>query len=273
MPFPKFALSLLALPVLAGVTYQAEIAEWRHKREAQLRADGGWLTVTGLFWLHEGSNSFGTGTRSDILLPAGPAHAGVFELHSGKVSVKTDGGTRELRPDSDDFAQAGRVRLYAIERSGRFGIRMKDPESSFRRDFHGLDYFPPREEYRVTAQFVADPKKIPITNILGQTDPEDSPGYVVFQLQGRPFRLRPVQDDPGSKDLFFIFRDLTSQKETYGAGRFLDTPPPQNGKVVLDFNKAYNPPCAFTPYATCPLPPQENRLAVRIEAGEKKYGH
>ena len=272
MTVSKLGLCSLALPLAAAITYQAQIAQWRQDREARLKADGGWLTVAGLFWLHEGRNSFGADAKNDIALPAGPPHAGVFELRGGRVTVKMDGATRELRPDTEDSASAGRLSLFVIERDGRYGIRLKDPESSYRREFHGLDYFPARQQYRLTAQFVPDPKKIPITNILGQTEPEESPGYVVFTLQGRQLRLRPVYDDPPSKDLFFIFRDLTSGKETYGAGRFLDTPAPQGGKVVLDFNKAYNPPCAFTPYATCPLPPKENRLQVRIEAGEKKYG-
>jgi uncharacterized protein len=273
MPLAKFASFVIALPLFAAVTYQAEIAAWHHEREARLRADGGWLTVTGLFWLHEGPNSFGTDPNNDIVLAAGAANAGVFELHKGKIAAKVNGGGRELRPDTDDFVSSGRLRLYVIDRDGRMGIRVKDPQSPYLREFHGIDYFPPHEEYRVLARFVPDPKKIPITNILGQTEPEDSPGYVVFQLEGREYRLRPVLDDPSSPDLFFIFRDLTSERETYGAGRFLDTPPPKSGQVVLDFNKAYNPPCAFTPYATCPLPPKENRLSVRIEAGEKTYGH
>jgi uncharacterized protein len=273
MPLAKFASFVIALPLFAAVTYQAEITAWRHEREARLRADGGWLTVTGLFWLHEGPNSFGTDPKSDIVLAAGAAHAGVFELRNGKVSAKFDGRPRELRPDTDDFVSSGRLRLYVIDRAGRMGIRVKDPQSPYLREFQGIDYFPPREEYRVLGRFVPDPKKIPITNILGQTEPEDSPGYVVFQLRGHEYRLRPVLDDPGSQDLFFVFHDLTSEHETYGAGRFLDTPPPKGGQVLLDFNKAYNPPCAFTPYATCPLPPKENRLPVRVEAGEKKYGH
>jgi uncharacterized protein len=273
MFFPRVALVLAALPVLAAVSYQAEIAKWRQEREARLRSDGGWLTVAGLFWLHEGTNTFGSGANNDIVLPAGPARAGSFQLHDRKVSVTLGGAKHDLRPDSDDAANVDRLRLYVIERSGRYGIRMKDPDSQFRRDFHGIDYFPAREDYRITADFVAEPRKIPITNILGQTEPEDSPGYVVFRFQGQQYRLRPVLDDPSSTDLFFIFRDLTSGKETYGAGRFLDTAPPKDGKVILDFNKAYNPPCVFTPYATCPLPPKENQLAVRIEAGEKKFGH
>jgi len=274
MTFRKLAVLLVGLPLLAAVSYQSEIAEWRQKREASLRRDGGWLTVAGLFWLHEGRNTFGTGPKNDIVLSAGPATAGIFDLHNGKVSVEMAGSSQKaMRADSDDMVNVGRLRLYVIQRSDRYGIRMKDPESQFLRDFHGIEAFPANEEYRVTAKFVADPRKIPITNIVGQTEPEDSPGYAVFRLHGQEYRLRPVLDDPGSKSLFFIFRDLTSRKEAYGAGRFLDTDGPQGGKVVLDFNKAYNPPCAFTPYATCPLPPKENQLAVRIEAGEKKYGH
>jgi len=273
MSFAKTILVFAGLPLLAAVSYQAEIAEWRQKREASLRRDGGWLTVTGLFWLHAGRNTFGAGAKNDIALPAGPVSAGVFDLHDGKVTVEMDGSRKLLRPDSDDVVNVGRLRLYVIQRSDRYGIRMKDPESAFLRDFHGIEAFPANEEYRVTAKFVADPRKIPITNIVGQTEPEESPGSVVFQLHGQEYRLRPVLDDPGSQNLFFIFRDQTSRKETYGAGRFLDTDPPRDGKVVLDFNKAYNPPCAFTPYATCPLPPKENQLAVRIEAGEKRYGH
>jgi uncharacterized protein len=269
----KGFLLLVGLPLLAAVSFQSEIAEWRQKREASLRRDGGWLTVTGLFWLHEGRNSFGTGAKNEITLPAGPAVAGFFDLHNGKVIVDMGGSRKVVRADSDDVVNVGRLRLYVIQRSDRAGIRLKDPESPFLRDFHGIESFPANEEYRVTAKFVADPRKIPITNIVGQTEPEDSPGYVIFRLRGQEYRLRPVLDDPGSKSLFFIFRDQTSQKETYGAGRFLDTDAPQNGAVVLDFNKAYNPPCAFTPYATCPLPPKENHLAVRIEAGEKRYGH
>lgn len=272
MTFAKFMLWLAAVPLIAAVTYQAEVTDWRQKREASLKRDGGWLTVTGLFWLHEGGNTFGTDSHNDIVLAAGPTHAGVFELHRGKVTVKADGAPRVMRPDTSDVQNVGRLRLYVIQRADKFAIRLKDPESEFLRDFHGLSYYPARDEYRITAKFVPDPRKIPITNIVGQTEPEDSPGYVVFQLHGKEYRLRPLLDDPATKSLEFLFRDQTSGSETYGAGRFLDTDAPKNGQVVLDFNLAYNPPCAFTPYATCPLPPKENRLPVRIEAGEKKYG-
>ena len=259
--------------IVATAGYSSEIAEWRRQREANLRRDGGWLTVTGLFWLHEGINRFGTSAANDIVLPAGTAEAGVFELHQGKVTARIGGSPRELRADTDDLVQVGRLRLYVIQRGDRTAIRVKDPESPFLKDFHGLQYFLPREDYRVEARFVAEPRKIPIANIVGQSELDDSPGYVVFQLRGRQFRLYPVLEEPDAKELFFIFRDQTAGKETYGAGRFLYTDLPKDGRVVLDFNKAYNPPCAFTPYATCPLPPPQNRLAVRIEAGEQKYGH
>jgi uncharacterized protein len=125
----------------------------------------------------------------------------------------------------------------------------------------------------VTARFVPKPRRIPIHNILGQTEPSECPGYAAFRLNGHELRLYPIMEQPGAKELFYIFRDQTSGKETYGGGRFLYSGLPRDGHVVLDFNKAYNPPCAFTPYATCPLPPPENRLAMGIEAGERKYGH
>jgi uncharacterized protein (DUF1684 family) len=256
--------------LFAATAFDSEIAQWRSRREAALRAPEGWLSVTGLFWLHEGANSFGRDPSNDIPLPDGPPRAGSLDLRAGKVAAHTGEGTRELRPDSADVVHAGRLSLFLLKRGDRYAIRLKDPESEYRRNFHGLSYFPPAEPWRITARFVAEPRKIPILNIIGQTEQEESPGYVVFQASGRELRLRPVLEGP---TLFFIFRDETSGKETYPAGRFLNTEMPRDGRVVLDFNKAYNPPCAFTPYATCPLPPAENRLPVRIEAGEKRYGH
>ena len=265
--------ALAGAALLAATAYQTEIAQWHSQREERLKSEGGWLSVAGLFWLHEGANPFGKDPGNEIVLPDGAARAGVFELHNGKVTVKMDGVTRELWPDSADVAKVGRLSLFVIKRSDKYGIRLKDPDSQYRREFRGIESYPVQEEYRVTAKWVAEPQKIPILNILGQTDSMDSPGYAVFRLRGQEYRLRPVLEAPGDKELFYIFRDQTSARETYGAGRFLYSAMPADGHVVLDFNKAYNPPCAFTPYATCPLPPPENRLAVRIEAGEKKYGH
>jgi hypothetical protein len=254
--------------------YQTEIARWRHDRETRLQADNGWLTVAGLFWLHAGANSFGKDPASEIALPDGPAHAGVFTFDGHRVTVAMNGTTREVTPDSPtDAVKVGRLNLFVIKRSDRYGIRLKDPESQYRREFHGLDYFPASEAWRVTARWVAAPKTIPVLNVLGQTEPSECPGFAEFELGGKHLRLYPILEEPDAKQLFYIFRDETAGKETYGAGRFLYSDLPRDGRVVLDFNKAYNPPCSFTPYATCPLPPPENRLAVRIEAGEKKYGH
>lgn len=269
----------LALPALAGVAlfaataYETEIAQWRHQREERLKRDGGWLTLAGLFWLHEGTNTFGKDPGNEIVLPDGEAKAGAFELHNGKVTVKMDGAIRELWADSLDVVKVGRLSLGVIKRADQYGIRVKDPDSEYRREFRGIESYPAQPEYKVTAKWVVAPRKMPILNVLGQTESMDSPGYAVFLLHGHEYRLRPVLETPDAKELFYIFRDRTSAKETYGAGRFLYSDMPADGRVVLDFNKAYNPPCAFTPYSTCPLPPAENRLAARIEAGEKKYGH
>ncbi|HMD71458.1 MAG TPA: DUF1684 domain-containing protein [Bryobacteraceae bacterium] len=270
------ALAIGVPPALSAfqASYPAEIAAWRHGREARLTADDGWLTVAGLFWLHPGANSFGKASDAAMALPDGPPHAGVFTFDGRHVTVTMNGATREVTPDADtDRVKVGRLSLLAIRRGDRFGIRLKDPESPYRRQFHGLEYFPISQAWRVTARWVAAPKKIPILNVLGQTEPSECPGYAEFELGGQRLRLYPILESPDDRQLFYIFRDETAGKETYGAGRFLYSDMPRDGQVVLDFNKAYNPPCSFTPYATCPLPPPENRLGVRIEAGEKKYGH
>jgi len=274
----RYLLMVLSAAAVCAVAasdgaFQSEIAAWRQARAASLTADGGWLTVAGLFWLHSGSNSFGKDPSSDIALPDGPGRAGTFAFDGHKVTVTMNGSTHEVKPDSADVVRAGRLSLFVIRRGDRFGIRLKDPESEYRRNFHGLEYFPVTESYRIIARWVAAPKQIPILNVLGQTEPSDCPGYAEFQLAGKQLRLYPILEEPGAKELFYIFRDETAGKETYGAGRFLYSDLPKDGKVVLDFNKAYNPPCSFTPYATCPLPPPENRMPVRVEAGEKKYAH
>ncbi len=265
------AVSFVIPPAMSAVDprYESEIEQWRADRAAALKADDGWLSLAGLFWLHEGANSFGAGESNDIALPDGPAHAGVFEFHGGKVTL----AGKELKQNAAAPAvTAGRLKLYVIRRADKVGIRVRDPQSEARRNFHGLNYYPINPEYRIEAQWVAEPRDLPILNMLGQTEPQPSPGYAVFRIHGQEFKLRPYIEEPGDKQLFYVFRDQTSGKETYGAGRFFYSDFPANGHVVLDFNKSYNPPCAFTPYATCPLPPAENRLAVRIEAGELKYG-
>lgn len=270
-------------------TYRAELQKWRADREARLQADDGWLTVAGLFWLKDGPNRFGSAPDNDIVLPASvPALAGVFGFRAGRTTVSLDPGVssaiegkpvvngQELRPDSKDVVSFGRVTLQVIKRQDRFGVRMRDMDSKARREFKGLHWFPIKESYRLTARWVAysTPRAVPIANVLGQVTDFPSPGYAEFMLNGKTLRLEPVIEVPGDQELFFIFRDQTSAKETYGAGRFLYTAMPKDGTVSLDFNKAYSPPCAFTAFATCPLPPKQNRLPVRIEAGElKPAGH
>lgn len=280
----------LAAPASADETYRAEVEKWRGEREARLKANGGWLTVAGLFWLKEGTNRFGTDPSADIVLPEGsaPANAGAFVFEEGKTALRLESGVsgsvagttvtgpRVMQPDTTgrpDVLKLEALSLYVIQRGDRYGIRVKDKNSSVRRDFTGLRWFDVDEGYRIEARWVAHathrPLKVP--NILGEITTMPSPGYAEFELDGQVVRLAGVLDDPQSVQLFFIMRDETSGKQTYGAGRFLYSDLPKQGRVILDFNKAYSPPCAFTPYATCPLPPKENWLPVAVEAGEKTY--
>ena len=289
------ASALLGTALVAVATadeaYRAEVRRWRANREARLKADGGWLTVAGLFWLEGGENPFGTDPAAEIVLPKGsaPARAGVFVLKDGQTTVTLAPGVSGrvggrpltgavvMRPDTSDapdVLEMGSLSLNVIERGGRHGIRVKDTNAAARKSFTGLRWFEVKEDYRVEARWVAyaTPRPVEVPNVLGQIAPMPSPGYAEFTLAGKTLRLDAVLESPEAEELFIIFRDETSGRETYGAGRFLYADLPTAGKVVLDFNKAYSPPCAFTPYATCPLPPRQNRLPVRVEAGELAYG-
>jgi uncharacterized protein len=285
-------LVLLALPALAAPddSYRAEVEAWRREREERLKADDGWLSVVGLHWLDEGPHAMGRDRGNEIVLPAGPGLAGVLERRGDGTRVRlTEGlaatvngrpaaGTVELKTDAAgdaDVLAFATLRLTVIKRGERYGLRIKDSASAARRAFTGLRWFPVDEAYRVRARFLpaARPGTIPIPNVLGQVEPMPSPGEVVFTLGGREHRLQPVLER-GETQLFFIFRDQTAGHETYPSGRFLYADPPQDGALVLDFNRAYSPPCAFTDFATCPLPPPQNRLPLRIEAGElRPPGH
>jgi uncharacterized protein (DUF1684 family) len=280
-------LSILPLQI-STPSYQSEIEQWRRGREEMLKAEDGWLSVAGLFWLKEGMNTIGTSPRNNFVLPVGsaPGVVGVFEFHDGKITFRpalgalatvngkpaTIAALKTDTPGPPDVLQVRDLKLFVIQRGSRFGIRVKDKNSEARKNFRGLEYFPVREEYRVKAKFVPyhPPRKIAVPNILDDVEEETSTGYVVFVLGGHEHRLEPL--DSGDM-LFFIFKDQTARKETYPAGRFLYTDLPKGGEVILDFNKAVNPPCAFTPFATCPLPPKQNQLPLRIEAGEMRYGH
>jgi len=244
--------------------------------------------VVGLHFLSEGENALGADPALPVPLPAGcaPAKAGMLLLEKGAVRLQagpdsglTVGGRpvteAVLRSDADgkpDVVKAGRVSFYLIKRGGRFAVRVKDPQSEALKAFHGIPRFPTQAAYRVTAAFeaYAAPRTVDIPTVLGTTEPMKAPGVARFKLGGRTLSLEPVQEEDGS--LFFIFGDGTTGQESYPGGRFLYAEAPKDGRVVLDFNKAENPPCAFTAFATCPLPPPQNKLKVRIPAGEKTYG-
>jgi hypothetical protein len=278
----------LILLQVSQPSYQTEIEKWRRGRQAALKADDGWLTVAGLFWLKEGKNTVGTEPASDIVLPKGsaPGTVGVFDFHNGSTTFQAAPGLEAtvngtptthatLKPDtsgSPDILRVRELTMFVIQRGARYGIRLKDKNCAARKAFTGLKYFPVDEHYRIRAKFVpyTPPKKIAVPNILGDVEAEASPGYVVFRLDGHQYQLDPVTEGDA---LFLIFKDLTAGKETYPSGRFLFTAMPKDGEVILDFNKAVNPPCAFTSFATCPLPPKQNLLPIRIEAGELRYGH
>src|SRR5690242_4267352 len=266
--------------------YRDQILAWQQHREEGLRSPTGWLTLAGLFWLKPGDNTIGSGVTSDFLLPHdAPTQVGVFRL-SGKDVTFTSltGATVTLNgkpvtrtvtlkhnedEDESDKLDVGPVEFCVIDRDQRLAVRVKDRNSQILKSFKGTEFFPINPEFRFEAKFIEKPEKVPVPNVLGKTNMEESPGVVEFSYQGKTFQMRPLYE---GKTLFFVFRDLTSKKETYQGGRMVNTPLPGNGKVILDFNRAYNPPCIFTPYATCALPLKENILPVRIEAGELRYG-
>ncbi|HXO22494.1 MAG TPA: DUF1684 domain-containing protein [Thermoanaerobaculia bacterium] len=269
--------------------YRESIAAWHRERIADLKNQDGWLTLVGLFWLQEGENRFGSGVANRVIFPAGkaPELAGTLVLHGKEVSVQVAPGvavTADGKPVTSAVLAAdaagkptvlalGSLRFFVIQRGDRVGIRVKDTQSPALAAFHDVDTFPVSETWRVEARFepYQPPKKVAVPNVLGQVTESPSAGAVVFEKDGRTYRLDAFQD-PKQGDLSFVFGDATNGHETYGAGRFLETDAPKDGRVMIDFNRAYNPPCAFTAFATCPLPPKENKLALRVEAGEKKYG-
>jgi uncharacterized protein len=270
------AFSLVALLLTAAPGYREAVEQWRADRVAKLKAEDGWLSLTGLFWLKEGHNSAGSAPGSRIQLPPdAPAAAGSFVKNGGRIAWHPAGGSpRALKTDvsgAPDIVSIGRLKLNVIERGTKFGIRMKDPESPTRRQFKGLEWYPVDPRWNVNARFVPRPRTVTFDVQAGDKQAMESPGYVEWGHKGRTLRLTPVLSEG---QLWFVFRDRTAGKTTYSAARFLYADPAKDGIVTVDFNKAYNPPCVFTPYATCPLPPPENRLPIAVEAGEKMYaGH
>jgi uncharacterized protein len=282
-----------AAPATAGAApldaERTNIGEWRRQRSDSLTSDSGWLTLTGLFWLKEGENSFGRDAGNALVLDnAALAHtAGRFVLSGHQVrfladpggGVTHDGapvGAIEMQPDvsgSPTVLASGTLRFFVIERAGNLGVRVRDLANPHRLAFRGLSYFPVSLGWVFDARYqpYSPVHHIRIVNILGMEEEMVSPGAVVFTREGHEWRLDTVLEQPQDKELFIMFADATSGHETYGAGRFLYVPLPSGGVTRLDFNKAYNPPCALNDFATCPLPPPQNRLKLRVEAGEKTY--
>lgn len=275
----RLLLLFAAAVALFAADYASQVAKFRAEEEKTLIAPDGWTTVVGLAWLKEGANRAGSDPQADVTLPASlPAQVGVFALHAGKVSFQPAAGVKlpakELAPNKDVLS-LGTVKFFVIQRTDKFGIRIKDSDAPTRKTFTHLSWYPLDRTWRITAQYTPWDKPHTLnfnTVIEGLEEQDSSPGYLSFTRDGKEYRLEPASD--GS----IVFRDQTSGKSTYGAGRFLDIELPKNLKspasVVVDFNEAYNPPCVFTAYATCPLPPPQNRLSLSVPAGELMYnGH
>ncbi|WP_447937346.1 DUF1684 domain-containing protein [Thermomonas fusca] len=271
----------------ADAEFAASEQAWRAQRLAELTRPDGWSSLIGLHWLDAGAHRVGSAADNGIRLLMGPSHLGVFRVDGGKArfvadaAVTIDGAPGKgaaLRSDADQGGPSvigfddGKGLATVIERGGRLALRVKHADADSRVHFAGLQYWPGGPQWRVRARFLPHPpgRTLPIANIIGTTDEIPNPGVVEFTRNGTPYRLEAL--DQGEGTLFLVFADRTSGHGSYGAGRFLDAPMPDaQGRLTLDFNRAYNPPCAFTPFATCPLPPPENRLDLRVEAGEKTY--
>jgi uncharacterized protein (DUF1684 family) len=297
------ALLLLSLSALnatdtnSAATWKVSLLTWRADLTKELQQPNGWLTLIGLEWLKPGDNTFGSAPGNNLVVKAPTAaYLGVVQLndkglellppHGGYpkgllVDGKVPGNPQTLGSDDSEHPSkitTGTVTITIIHRGERYGLRIKDSKAPARTQFHGLRWYPPDETYRVQAKWIPynPPHQVAIPTILGTEVKSDVPGAAEFTLDGKTLRLEPILESPDDKELFFILRDTTSTTETYGAGRFLYTPLPdhgltQPGELVLDFNRAQNPPCAYTPYATCPLPPPQNRLPIPIPAGQQRY--
>jgi uncharacterized protein (DUF1684 family) len=272
--------------------YLQEIERWHAARIQRLTAPTGWLSLVGLEWLRPGANRIGSAADNDIVLAKAPPRLGVVTWAAdGSLAVELEPasgarivGSDQLRAQILDDSQPepttvafGTVSFIAIERGGRKGLRVRDSEAPARTGFTHIDRFPVDPAWRIVAEWqpLDPPFQLATSTVIGTIETYPAPGMAVFRRHGERFTLYPVLESPGATELFLIFADLTSGGDTHGAARFLYAGMPRDGKIVLDFNRAYNPPCAFSAYATCPLAPPENRLGMRVEAGERKYtgGH
>lgn len=269
-------------------THRAEVEAWREARWTDLERPDGWLSLVGLLWLEDGHNTFGADSSNDVVYPPNAAERiGGFDVHEGQVTmdvapgvqVRSDGGVvqslvmRSEAVTDSVVAELGSLRWHVIQRQGRFAIRLKDSQSPTLLAFDGIDMFEVKARWRFVADFdrYDPPKMIKVPNILGTVSDQPSPGAVVFRVNGKTFRL-DVTTERGNPNYFIAFADSTNGFDTYGGGRFVWVDAEdEDGHTVLDFNRSYNPPCVFTDFATCPLPPRQNRLPLHIDAGEKDY--
>ena len=293
----SLTLSFAADTKSTASSWKSDLLAWRAQEAKDLQEPNGWLTLIGLEWLKPGDNSFGSAKSNALVVPAQAApNFGIVRLAGDALQLlpPPDGYPKGLQVDGSSPANPqtlaadtsghpskvtmDSVTITVIHRGDRYGLRIKDSKAAARLQFHGLKWYPPNEAYRVRAKWIpyVPVHHVAIPTILGTEVMSDVPGVAEFTLDGKTYRLEPIVEDPSDKELFFILRDTTSKSETYGAGRFLYTDLPDHGltlpgEVWLDFNRAQNPPCAYTPYATCPLPPPQNRLQVAIPAGQQRY--
>jgi uncharacterized protein (DUF1684 family) len=289
--FPLFP-ALLLIAACSGGTDKLSFAEehrlWQEKRIERLKSETGWLNIAGLYWLREGENSFGSDSSNFIVFPEiAPARIGKYILDEGKIRFIPEKGSAvsyamepavEMdiatdRSGSPSILESGSLAWFIIQRGSRYGIRLRDYQNPALEEFKGIETFTPDPEWQLRAEFEAfeETREILVPTVTGTEEKYMCPGILRFRIGDRVVELQPLES---GKRFFIIFADETSGLETYGGGRFLYTEKPdRKGRLLIDFNRAYNPPCAFTPYATCPLPPAENILPLRIEAGEKFTGH
>lgn len=270
--------------------FHKEEMKWREERDKSMRSPTSWLTIAGLFWLDEGDNTFGTDKTNKLVLPSSsaPSFCGKFILGEGTVKVIAAKGAgikikeeeideKILTSDNQgnpDVLELNDLRMWVIKRGERYGIRMRDFNAQAYKEYKGLKFFPPSEKFQIKGNFIPYDKEktIEITTVAGTKAEMISPGSVLFALDGKEYRLEAFKADEKNTKLFIVFKDLTNGEKTFAKGRFLTVDVLDNGKVDLNFNRAVNPPCNYTPFATCPVPPhKENWLKVLIEAGEKTY--
>jgi hypothetical protein len=297
--FFAVTLASLAAPAFSqDAALNRDLAAWRTQHAADLQKPAGWLSLTGLEWLQPGDNPFGSAGDNKIHLKASsPAHLGILRLQGTTVQLLPPAGgfppdfqvagspAKEqvipVAPDNDRDAPhftLGTLNMYVILRANRFALRVKDSKSPTLVNFHGLNWYPPDQKFRVKANWIPynPPKTVTLDTLAGTKYDQPVPGVAEFTLAGKTYRLEPVLEDPASTQLFFILRDTTSATSTYKACRFLYTVLPDHGltnpgEMILDFNRLENPPCAYTPYSTCPYPPAGNRMAIPLPVGEQRY--